>query len=148
MINLNAKPQVFQFSIVCVLDSFLYVQLNIGAIEAGRVLINPDNILLINRLQKNYYQGDYSVFEKLLDMELDFFTLQDIFTGIPIFYPDDLEISYLMDSISYEYPFFSTLSCEYYLLSLKLDVKKVNFNTVPEVSATIPKNFTGIEFNE
>ena len=123
----------------------MYVQLNIGALEGGRALATPDNILFINRLQKNYYNGDYSVFEKMLDMELDFYTLQDIFKGAPVLLPEGAELSYQTDSLSYDYPFFSTLLFEYFALSIKLDVKKVTFNAAPEVSATIPKNFTEIE---
>jgi len=144
-ININAQPQACQFNIVSVIDSFLYVQLNIGALEAGRALATPDNILFVNKLQKNYYDGDYSVFEKILDLELDFYTLQSIFNGIPTDEADELELSYQMDSLSYQYPFFSLFVCEYYILSVKLEVKKVAFNAVPDVSAVIPKNFTAIE---
>ena len=123
----------------------MYVQLNVGGLEAGRTLATPDNILFINRLQKNYYNGDYSVFEKMLDMELDFYTLQNIFNGTPASLPEEVELSYQTDSLSYDYPFFSTLLFEYFALSIKLDVKKVTFNAAHEVSATIPKNFTEIE---
>jgi len=145
MITINDNPLSCQYNVVSVIDSFLYIQLNVVGLEAGRGLATPDNILYINKLQKNYYSGDYSVFEKLLDMEIDFYTLQDVFTGTPKMVPEDVELSYQRDSLSYEYPFFSTLTCEYYTLSLKLDVKKVTFNAAPSVSAVVPRNFKEIE---
>ena len=144
-LNINEQIQECQFTIVNVIDSFLYIQLNFGPIEVGRALTTPNNIVFINKLQKKYYNGDYSIFEKILDTTLDFFTLQDIFNGSITHPPDEFELTYQRDSLSYEYPFFNSLLCEYYALSLQLDVKKATFNAAPNVSATIPKNYTEIK---
>jgi hypothetical protein len=139
---MDEQTQECQFTIVNVIDSFLYIQLNLGPLEVGRVLTTPDNIVFINKLQKNYYNGDYSFIEKMLGVELDFYTMQGIFNGSLTEEPEEFELSYQRDSLSYEYPFFNTLLCEYYALSLQLDVKKATFNAAPGVSATIPKNYT------
>jgi hypothetical protein len=144
-LNIDAQTHECQFTIVNVIDSFLYIQLNFGPLEVGRVLTTPDNIVFINKLQKNYYNGDYSFIEKILGVELDFFTVQGIFNGSLTEEPEAFELSYQRDSLSYEYPFFNTLFCEYYTLSLELDVKKATFNAAPNVSATIPKNYKVIE---
>ena len=124
----------------------MYIQLNFGPIEVGRVLTTPDNIVFINKLQKNYYNGDYSFIEKTIGTELDFYTVQGIFNGSLTEEPEEFELTYQRDSLSFEYPFFNTLLCEYYTLSLQLDVKKATFNAAPNVSATIPKNYKAIEF--
>ncbi|MDR2972420.1 MAG: DUF4292 domain-containing protein [Bacteroidales bacterium] len=145
MFNINEQSQVCQYNVVSVIDSFLYIQLNIIGLEAGRALLTPDNILFINKLQKKYYNGDYSVFEKILDIETDFSMIQDIFIGTPTMLPEGLELSYQTDSLFFEYPFFKVLNCEYDTFSLQLEVKRATFNAVPEVNATIPKNFTEIE---
>jgi hypothetical protein len=134
-----------QYNVVSVIDSFLYIQLNFAGIEVGRVLATPNNILFVNKFQRDYYDGDYSVFEKLIDMEVDFFMLQDLFNGSLAFPPEGIELSYQMDSLSYEYPFFKTLNCEYDEFSVKIDVKKVTFDKVPDVNVTIPKNYTAID---
>ena len=144
-LNIDAQKHECQFTIVNVLDSFLYIQLNFGPIEVGRVLTTPDHIVFINKLQKNYYNGDYSFIEKILGIELDFYTVQGIFNGSLTEEPEAFELSYQRDSLSYEYPFFNTLFCEYYTLSLLLDVKKATFNAAPNVSATIPKNYKVME---
>ncbi|MCL2246025.1 MAG: DUF4292 domain-containing protein [Lentimicrobiaceae bacterium] len=145
-VAINEQSQTCQFTIVNVIDSFLYVQLHVGAIEIGRALATPDNILFINKLQRNYYQGDYFIFDKILYTTLDFYTLQGILNGSLIAPPEELELAYQRDSVSYEYPFFNTLFCEYFAHSLKLDLKKVTFNSPPNVSVSIPKNYTVIDF--
>jgi hypothetical protein len=137
-----------QYNVVSVVDSFLYIQLHFAGIEAGRVLATPNNILFINKLQRNFYAGDYSVFETLSGMEIDFYILQDVFNGKLMFPPEEVLLEYQTDSLSFEYPFFKTLECEYHNLSLRIDVKKVTFNKVPEVSAVIPRNFTAIDIEE
>ena len=144
-IVLNEELQGCQFNVISVIDSFLYVQVHLAGIEAGRVLATPDNFLFINKLQKKYYEGDYTFFEQIWNLNIDFATLQELFNGTHPFSPEGLELTYQRDSLSYEYPFFNMLLCEYYGISLKLDLKKVIFNTVPEVSAVVPKNYTIID---
>ena len=146
-IVLGEELQGCQFNVISVIDSFLYVQINIAGLEVGRVLAKPDNFLFINKLQKKYYEGDYSFLEYALDTAINFFMLQEIFNGVQPFYQEGLVLTYQRDSISYEYPFFNMLLCESYGISLKLNVKKVTFNAVPEVNAIIPKNYTLIDIS-
>ncbi|MCL2435047.1 MAG: DUF4292 domain-containing protein [Lentimicrobiaceae bacterium] len=145
--TIEIDEQIFsgQFNLVNIIDSFLYMQLNVG-IEAGRILLTPDNILFINKLQKNYYDGDYTFLEQLIDVDIDFYTLQAIFNNFPITLPEELLLSYERNELS----FFNTLILEheYYPIKLKLEIKKVTFNEIPKVSATVPKNFTAIRFWE
>jgi hypothetical protein len=141
----DEELQGCQYHVVSVIDSFLYIQLTFVGIEAGKIMATPNNILFINKLHKNFFEGDYSVFERILNMEIDFYTLQDFFNGFLIYPPEGIGLYYQRDFISYPFPFFSMLMCEYDTLSLRLDVKKVTFNNVPEVSAVIPKNYTMIE---
>jgi len=142
-IEIDGQTFSGQFNLVNVIDSFLYMQLNVG-IEAGRILLTPDNILFINKLQKNYYDGDYTFLEQLIDVAIDFYTIQAIFNNFPVIVPEELLLSYEGDGHS----FFNTLifEHEYYPIKLKLDIKKVTLNNVPKVSATVPKNFTAIGF--
>jgi hypothetical protein len=145
-IEINEQTFTCQYNFVNVIDSFLYIQLNIGPIEAGRALITPNTVLYINKLQKNYYEGDYSFFQHLLDLDIDFYAIQAIFNGFPVYVSEEIELSYQGKSVFDEYTFFNTLTCEYENLSVRLDVKKVTFNDVPKVGATVSKNFTVISF--
>jgi hypothetical protein len=144
----NDEFQGCQYNVVSVIDSFLYVQLHFAGIEAGKILATPNKILFINKIQRNFYEGDYSVFERILNMEIDFYMLQNLFNGALTSPPEGVELSCNIDSLSYAYPFFKTLTCEYETLSLQVNVKKVTFNKVPDVSAVIPKNYTAIEIDE
>jgi len=146
-VNLNGQSQNCQFNLVNVVDRFVYVQLNIAGIEIGRALVTPDNILFINKLQKEFFNGNYAVLENLLNLKVDYYTVQSIFSGIPTVLPDGVTLFYQKDERSYEYPFFSALHAEYYGFSLRMDIKKVTFNEVPEVSATVPKGYTPINLS-
>jgi len=131
---------------VNVIDSFLYIQLNMVPIEAGRAWLTTDNVLFINKLQKNYYDGDYSFFQHYIGLEVDFFALQDMFNGFPVSVSDDIELSYYGETVYDEYSFFDVLLCKTEGFALKLEVKKATFNEVPGVSAAIPKNYSAIKF--
>jgi hypothetical protein len=144
-IAINEQTYNCQYNFVNVIDSFLYIQLNVGPIEAGRALITPDKILYINKLQKNYYEGDYSFFQKLLDIDIDFYAIQAIFNGFPVSVPEDVELLYQGKSVHDKYLFFDFLTCESEDYALKLEVKKVTFNDVPKVSAAVPKNYSAIK---
>jgi hypothetical protein len=136
-----------QFNFVNEIDSFFYVQLNVGGLEAGRILATPENILYINKLQKNYYDGGYDFFQQFIDVEVDFFTLQAIFNHFETEVPEDLELSYEGEISEDGYSFFSMLICEHevYPLKLQMEIKKVTFNSIPKVSASVPKNFKEIK---
>jgi len=144
-ISMGEQTHSGQINLVNVIDSFLYIQLN-AIIEVGRVLLTPDRFLLINKLEKNYFEGDYSFFQYLIDADIDFYTIQAIFNNFPFDIPDGITLSYEEEQGS----FFKRLLFEItdYELKLHLEVKKVTFNDVPKVSATVPKNFTVIKFWE
>ncbi|MEE4177235.1 MAG: DUF4292 domain-containing protein [Bacteroides sp.] len=50
-------------------------------IELARVLITPDTVKYINRMQSNYFIGDMRFINKMLGTDLDFYMLQAILTG-------------------------------------------------------------------
>jgi len=135
-----------QFNLVNEIDSLLYIQLNIGAIEVGRALTTPDKFLFINKLQQNFYDGDYSFFLHLFGLDIDFYAIQAIFNGFPVEVSEDIALSYQGTTGYDEYSFFDVFLCETEGYSLRLEVKKVTFNEVPKVSAAVPKNYSAIKF--
>ena len=104
--------------------------------------------MFINKIEREYYYGDYSVIKKLANIEVDFYTLQNLLVGKPTSLPYGIGVYYQWADKSYPYPFFSMLMCNYYAHSLQLDVKKVTFNQMPTVSATVPKNFAVIDIDD
>ena len=137
-----------QVNFVNVIDSFLYIHLNIAGIEIGRALATPTDIVFIDKFQKEFYAGDYAVFQQILGMEIDFYMLQNMLNGFPTEVPYGVSLSYQGELLKEEYPLFKTLLCQKDQYSLEMDIKKVTFNDVPEVSAPIPKNFKPITIRE
>jgi len=146
LVSANEEFRSCQFNLVNVVDSFLYIQINVAGLEIGRALATPVNILLINKIEKKYYEGDYSFFQKLIGFDVDFYAIQAIFNGFPFSLPEGVAISYQGENISDGFTFFKTFTGEYENYALELEVKKVTFNEVPEVSATVPKNYAAINF--
>ena len=59
-------------------DSILYLNLNFMGIEIARLVATPKEVIFVNKLSNEYYQGDYSFVEKYLKTKADFYTLQGI----------------------------------------------------------------------
>ncbi len=63
-------------------DSAIYLSLSpFLGIEMARVLITPDEVLFINRLEGTYYQGDMDRLNRMFNTNLDFQMLQAILVG-------------------------------------------------------------------
>lgn len=60
-------------------DSLLYLNINKFGIEIARVVLTKDTISMINRFEKTYYRGDYSIVSKLYGISLTFDMIQSIF---------------------------------------------------------------------
>ena len=141
-IELNEQLHHCQFNFVNVVDSFLYIQLNIAGIEMGRVFATPDIVIIINKLEKTFYYGNYFILQTVTGIDLEFYSLQNMFNGVPDSLPPGFEVSYNGELNVNESTFFKTLHCEHEKFSLKLDIKKVTFDDVPAVTAAIPRNYT------
>lgn len=63
------------------LDSIIYLNLSVFGIELARLVAKPDEVIFVNKLSKEYYQGDYKIVEKYLKFPADFYTLQSVFNG-------------------------------------------------------------------
>lgn len=50
-------------------------------IEVARILITPDTVKFLNRLQASYFVGDMRFINNMLGTDLDFYMLQAILTG-------------------------------------------------------------------
>lgn len=67
-------------------DSIIWVSINaILGIEAFRVLITPDTVTVLNKLEKTikYHRFDY--LKNVTNLPVDFSTLQDLIVGNPVF---------------------------------------------------------------
>lgn len=63
-------------------DSAIYLSLSpFLGIEMARVLITPEEVLFLNRLEGTYYQGDMDRLNRMFNTNIDFHMLQAILVG-------------------------------------------------------------------
>ncbi len=76
-------------------DSLIWISVNatIFSYEALRVLITPDSVKVLNRRDKVVQLRSVSYLKELVDLPFDFYTLQDMLLGNPI-YLDSNVVSY------------------------------------------------------
>ena len=127
-------------------DSILYLNLNFMGIEIARLVATPKEVIFVNKLSNEYYQGDYSFVEKYLKTKADFYTLQAVFNG------DEAKLRAYSD-FSFNYhsyinpadkrPFFDNFSMSMNGGQRKVDaqVKNLKFNTPGTTSIKIPEGF-------
>lgn len=62
-------------------DSAIWVSIRKINLEVARVLITEDTVKVINNHEKNYFVGDFSYINNLLNEEVDFYMLQALLIG-------------------------------------------------------------------
>lgn len=50
-------------------------------IPMGQILLTPDSVKYVNYLDRNYLVDDYNILRRLLDIDIDFYTIQSIISN-------------------------------------------------------------------
>ncbi|WP_126973028.1 DUF4292 domain-containing protein [Gynurincola endophyticus] len=70
-------------------DSVIWVSINaLLGIEAARVLITPDSVKLINKLDKKIVEHSVTYLQELVNLPLDFHSLQDLLLGNALYFDE------------------------------------------------------------
>ena len=72
----------FQCFFVNRIDSLIYLNLNRSGIELARVVMTPDSVIYVNKLEHEYYAGDYQFLRRLFGFPLDFDMVQSLLNGV------------------------------------------------------------------
>ena len=73
-------------------DSVIWVSLNAAlGIEALRLLITPDTVKLLDKLNKTIQYRDFLFLQETTRLPVDFFILQDLLIGNPVFLDSNLQ---------------------------------------------------------
>lgn len=59
-------------------DSIIYLNINKFGIELARAVLTKDSIVMVNRFEKTFYRGDYSIVKRLYGFSLSFDAIQAI----------------------------------------------------------------------
>jgi hypothetical protein len=83
-INDNDEELSFRGAVRLKRDSAIMLTINvIAGIEAARILITPDSIKMIDRINNNYFLGNYQDALKIFPFMIDYHMIQGIFLASP-----------------------------------------------------------------
>jgi hypothetical protein len=63
------------------IDSIIYLNINLSGIEIVRMVLTPDEVIYVNKLNKTFYKGDYKFFQKTSGIQVTFDMIQAIMNG-------------------------------------------------------------------
>jgi len=82
-------------------DDHIQVMISKLNLPVAKILLTPDSVKMINYLQKTYFLGDYSYFEKILGASVDFQVVQSILTNDVFSYRNDEKDNDYKEFVSY-----------------------------------------------
>ncbi|MDR1345812.1 MAG: DUF4292 domain-containing protein [Bacteroidales bacterium] len=174
--SFEKNTQHCQLFFVNRIDSIMYLHLSFSGIELGRMVLTPDSVFFVNKIEGSYYRGDYALLRNLLMLNLDFYMTQAIFNGIDFpkhnsYFHHEINrnksnlivenrfedlITQNWAIVSYDgyadmdsLPFFNSLAIklEEKQFELKAALRKVRFNVIGPTGITIPDKFSEIKFD-
>lgn len=78
----------FKGQIRLVRDSAIWVTITPGlGVELLRIMFTPDSVFFMNRVQNQYYAGDYSIMNKTISVDFSYKALQSILINEFFIYP-------------------------------------------------------------
>lgn len=98
----NGKTTSFKASIRMRKDSAIWISITPAlGIEMARVLITKDTVKVINRLNKEYFIGDYNYINKKFNVDLVFDDIQSVLLGNSIPFEEDEKLRFGIDNEMY-----------------------------------------------
>ncbi|MDR3048000.1 MAG: DUF4292 domain-containing protein [Bacteroidales bacterium] len=149
--NINKENYVFQLFYVNRIDSIIYINFHISGIEIGRLTATPEEVIFVNKVKYEYYQGEYDHLISRLNYPLNFYTLQNLMNGTP----NEELLNNPLITILYEYEtekgtvsFFKKINIEIPLIQMNFmgEVSHLKFNVPGPTTIKIPEKFTPIKF--
>jgi hypothetical protein len=77
----GSQKQSFNAQFRIEYNKTIWVDISGLGISVGRALLTPNRVQVINRVNKVYYDYSFAEIKELINVELDFMTLQDIIIG-------------------------------------------------------------------
>ena len=85
----DEKKANFRINLKAVYNKLILVSISKLNIPVGRVLLTPDSVKYVNYMDKNYFLDDYSYLSKILNIDLDFYTIQSIIANNAFSYGEE-----------------------------------------------------------
>jgi len=92
--TLDDKKQNFSGQFRIRKDSLIWCSITVMNIEVARVIVTPDSVKLLNRLNKKYFASNLDYLNEQLNTDIDFDMLQSLILGndIPYYETDKFEL--------------------------------------------------------
>ena len=101
-VHQGEKTNSFKASIRIKKDSLIWISITpLLGIEMARVLITEDSVKVINRLDREYFIGDYSYINKKFNVELEFEIIQSLMLANAIPFEEDEKLQFATDKDQY-----------------------------------------------
>ena len=98
----EGKKHTFKSNIRIKKDSAIWISITpLFGIELGRVMITEDTVKVINRLEKQYFIGDYEYINKRFNIDFEYQVIQAILLGNSIAFELDDKIKFSIDKDDY-----------------------------------------------
>ena len=115
-------------------DSAIWMSAKIaGLIPVAKALITPDQVSFYQKINNEYFEGDYSLINDLFGIPVNFNQLQNLLLGQPVIDPFQQKARFSQDAASYfvSRPYDQQLSYQsaWFKNSLQLNKQQINQNT-------------------
>jgi hypothetical protein len=89
----NGKNPDLTVNVRMIKDSAIWMSLtaSILGVEIYRTLITPDSIIILDKQEKKYIRRSLNYLQEIVQLPVDFSTMQDLLLGNPIFLGDSIQ---------------------------------------------------------
>jgi hypothetical protein len=88
--TIDSSSNSFTASLRIKKDSIIWLSISKLGIEAARVLITKDSVRFMDRINTQYFKGDFAYITRLMNFQVDYEILQALLVGNSVsFYDDD-----------------------------------------------------------
>ncbi|MGY6561395.1 MAG: DUF4292 domain-containing protein [Luteibaculaceae bacterium] len=88
--SINKSTQSFKANVRVKKDSVVWVSiLPALGIEAARLMLTPDSVFFVDKINARYFAGDYRFFKDKFNLEVDYYLFQDLIDATPLDYDKD-----------------------------------------------------------
>lgn len=139
------------FYIVNRRDSIIYLNVNLSGVEILRAVFTPDGFTYVNKLNYNYYQGNYAPLRFLTSIPLSFDLLEAAINGDTNVLPKYQKLTFNYqdyEAIDSTRSFFKTFIFNDldHVIKIEGHIKAIHFDTPGPTGIKIPEKFTEIKF--
>lgn len=87
--NGSQQKTSFRINLKAIKDKKILASITKLNIPVGRVLLTPDSVIYVNYIDRNFFIDDYTYLSQILNIDLDFATIQSIISNSAFSYRND-----------------------------------------------------------